>query len=400
MAAFEDNPMGIDFDFENPVEVEEQIVETTGISMGEEDLPKEEETEIELPDSKTGFSLGSEEEVEEVQTETKVTPKEEEKEDFGDLEALSEVAPTLANLLYEKGHITELPDGVDPDQFSLEDFWKTVDHNIKKKEEGGFLKGVQYEQTRIVNKLPDIAKDILAYSLGDNLEDGDVLAYIESLTRSRSLKELSPENTVDAEKIITEYYKANGWTKDEIEDKVNALIEGDLLLKEAKLVKPKLDSQAESIARAKVEEQQKIAQYDKQMQEHLDQRVRSILDTGKLKNIDLSKDELVFLYNAVMNNEVPVTLKGGKQVEMGLAEYLVRKNKYDTKEGNLENLLLGLLVMQNGYDAIERFVAKAAREKETSLFVREQKFSNAKKKGSSTPSQQKERTGGFILRVK
>lgn len=404
MSAFEDNPMGIDFNFENPVELEEEkVIETTGISMGEEDPLEEIEG--------TGYTLnfeGETEESEEDPVEDKVIeepvketvePQKSTDDDLGDLSALSEVAPTLANLLYERGHITELPEDVDPEKFSLEDFWKTVDHNIKKKEETGFVKGVKYEQSRIVSKLPDVAKDILAYSLGDNLEDQDVISYMESLLKSKSIKDLSPENVVDAEKIVSEYYKASGWNSEEIKEKVNTLLEGDLLKKEAALLKPKLDAQAEAIARSKVEEQQKLAEMDRQMQENLETRVRSILDTGKLNDIELTRDELIFLYNAAVNNEVPVTVKGGKTVEMGLAEYIVRKHKYDTQGGNLENLLLGLLVIEQGYEAIEKFIGKKARSQEASNFVREFKFSNAKKKGGTTPND-KTKSGGFILNIK
>lgn len=394
MSEFENKPLGIDFNFDNPVELDIDLEEGNLFSIEkEEEIPEEPEVQLEEEEleEKTPPTVPGEE----LEETTESTTEEPVATEFPELENF---APTLANLLHEKGHIVEVPEGVDSENFGIEDFWKTVDYNIQKKEEAKFVEGVQHEQQRIVDKLPNLAQDILAYSLGDNLDDEDVFSYMQSLVHSREITSLNPEQAGDAETIVKEYYKQTGWKDEEIITKLNNLIEREELKSEALFLKPKLDEKASQIAQQKVEQQKQLEQYDREMQQNLEQRVSSVLGTGKLKDIPLSKEEVSFLYNAAVNNEIPVRVKGGKKVEMGFAEYLIRKHKYDTQSGNLENLLLGLLVMEHGTDAVEKFVAKKARTKEVNEYTRQMKFSGKKKGGSTQQKQSKSHTGGFIFK--
>lgn len=397
MSEFESQSTGIDFNFDNPIELDIELEKEENTDLFTLNPQVEEPEEVIEEVVETEEPTETEEPV--VQTEQPLEVKTEEPIEQGtqDLEGLEEIAPVLASILHQKGHITELPEGVDAENFGAEDFWKTVEHNINKTAENKFVEGIQYEQKRLVEKLPNLAQDVLAYSLGDNLDDEDVFSYMQSLVQSKELTSLNPETPGDAERIVTEYYKQAGWKPEEISTKVNDLIQREALQGEAVFLKPKLDEQATRIAQEKVQQQRQLEEYDKKMQKDLETRVSSLLSTGKINEVPLTREEVSFLYNAAVNNEIPVRVKGGKQVEMGFAEYLVRKHKY-SQEGNLQNMLLGLLVMEHGTEAIEKFVAKKARTKEVNEYTRQMKFSGKKKGGRTTTKSSPKNTGGFIFK--
>lgn len=299
--------------------------------------------------------------------------------------------PNVANFLAEKGYFTELPEGVNADQFDEDAFVKTYEHNLQRERYSAWEQGVKEEQERIVGKLSPIMQKALSYNLQNpNVEDVDIASYIQKISDNSFAQELSVENHAD--KIVRDYYgKVAGWNPKEVEDKIAGLTASDSLKKEAEILKPKLQTHISGLVKQKEEEARLIAEQTQAINQELGGKVNNLLRGGKLNNIPITREEAGFIQQALLNNEVPVNLRG-KKVEMGYAEALVLQQKY---QGNLENLALGLLIIKNGPAAIEKFIGKQARTKETEKFIKQTKFSNTKKKSVSTDKHQMYDTGGL-----
>ena len=296
----------------------------------------------------------------------------------------------IANYLSENGLIKDVPDDIDLEDFKRDDFLKLMQYNVDLEGKTKFNEGVEFANNKLVNKLDDFTKKVMAYNLDNpNADESDIQSYVSSLMYSEDITKLTPEN--DAEKIVREYYRSIDWDKPAVDNKVVQLIELDALQSEAKTLKPKLDLKATKIANEKAQHAQAIKDYDLSLQEQLRERVTNTLDTGKLNGVELSKEQAQFLYAATMNDDTPVTIKG-KRVEMGFAEALIRNAKYNPKS-NMEDLMLGLLVIQGGKTAIEKFYKKQAKTEIAKEFSNTFKFSNNKKKVTHVPKNNEIGTG-------
>ena len=360
------------------------------------DKPVTESGELDI--SKLGFPVETLEEPTEVieSTETKETEEvievsdsvqTEEPTDTGYLEYI----PSVANFLSERGLIKEVPQGIDLEAFDEDAFVKTMEHNMELEKYAAWEQGVKEEQERIVGKLSPLAQKMLSYNLQNpNADDKEISSYLQSITENDFIQELDVESHSD--KIVRDYYKkVVGWSAKEVEDKVATLVASDTLKKEAELLKPKLSAHVGNIVKQKTEQAALIAEQTRLVNEQLGGKVNDLLRTGKINGIPLTRDEGSFIQTALLNNEVPVNLKG-KKVEMGYAEALVLQQKY---QGNLENLALGLLIIKNGPEAVEKFISKQARTKETEKFIKQNKFSNTKKKSVSVDKNEMYNTGGL-----
>lgn len=304
-------------------------------------------------------------------------------------------SPLIGDYLATNGFITELPEGINADEFDEDALLKTIEHNIKLRQQEAWSQAIQTEQQRIVSKLSPLAQKVLSYNLDNpNADDGDLESYINSLTAANAVTNLDIEK--DANQIVSDYYnKVLGWNNEEVNEKIANLIETDTLANEAKIVKPKLETHVSKLAEQKAREAEAIAEQTRLVNQQLGENVKSLLSKGSLNDIPLSREEAGFIFNALMNNEVPVKL-GGKKVEMGYAEAFVLQQKY---QGNLENLALGLLVMKDGIKGIEKFIGKKARSKETEAFIRENRFSNNRKKSTTGDNNASYSTGGLNFKM-
>lgn len=284
-------------------------------------------------------------------------------------------ADGIANALSELGFIDSVPDGVDVDEFDMGSLKKLLtyrDDTIKKET---YEKAVNEERQRIVSKLTPSVQQIVAFNLEHpNADDGDVKGFIESMDVVKRITELDPDS--DAEKIVREYYKSAGFTYEEVEEKVEDLVELNKLKREASRLKPKLDAKAQEIVKEEKDKISRIREYEEHLQQNLNDRVMAELKKERINGINITREEASFVYNALLNNEVPVMIKG-KQVEMGFLEALVMREKY---EGNLENVMLAALVLNGGSKAIEKFFANEAKKEEVEKIVNQIKFSNRKRK--------------------
>jgi hypothetical protein len=345
-------------EFYNPLDIQEDSsTNEEALQKVVDDFPVEETVETEDVAAEEDFQEFSESVVNDDKEEDQEEQEEEEESDAEDGVA------GIANYLSENGLIKDVPKDIDLEDFKRDDFLKLMQHNVD-------LEG----KTNLDNP---------------NADEADIHSYVSSLMYSEDITKLTPEN--DAEKIVREYYKSIDWDKQAVDNKVIQLVELDALQSEAKTLKPKLDVKATKIANEKAQHAQAIKDYDLSLQEQLRERVTNTLDTGKLNGVELSEEQAQFLYAATMNDDTPVTIKG-KRVEMGFAEALIRNAKYNPKS-NMEDLMLGLLVIQGGKTAIEKFYKKQAKTEIAKEFSNTFKFSNNKKKVTHVPKNNEIGTG-------
>jgi hypothetical protein len=294
-----------------------------------------------------------------------------------------DVYPQFADKLADLGYITEIPEDVDPEKFDSNAFWKTLEHNFQRQAQEAYERGLEEERQYLTQSLSPLSSSILDYNLTNpNTSDEDILAYVQAKMFENTVGNLNPDKESDAERIITEYYLDQGWSSSDIEEKILTLTESSTLLKEAKLVHPKLVSRAQLISQRKTEDARMIAEAEERMRENLSNRVLGVLEQGELQGIPLSREDVNFIYHAVLNEDFQVPIRGGKKVQMPWAEALMYQHRYDQRNGNLENLMLGLLVMQKGIEPLKELFAVQGQNRATEEMVRQTRFSNQKKTGT------------------
>lgn len=303
-----------------------------------------------------------------------------------DYENLSNIAPAVAQLLADNGFFTELPPDVDEEQFDEDALIKTFKHNLGIAEQKSFDEGINYERQRLSSTLPETGIKLLEFLDNPNLDEDEIKDYLRSVIFENDITRLDPEDSFDAEKIVRAFYEQDGrFTREEVDTKIADLVQSDRLKREASILKPKVDAQASKLAQEQANMKKVIQDQEKQLQGFLVNRTKEMLNKGKLNGIPMTREDAELAYKLIVNNDIPIPVKGGKQVEMGYAELEIFKHKY-TKEGNLERLALGLLVMAKGESVIERYFAKQATTEATKDFINKQKFNFQKKSGQTSPN--------------
>lgn len=291
---------------------------------------------------------------------------EEESEETTDSNLYVNVINTLADLGYK-----EVWDGFDENEpVTEETLAKFVEHNVTKKVEEHF--------EDFFGSLTEYSKKIISYDL--NAKGEDVEGFLKTLIEENSIKSLSVENEYDQEKILRQWYKSEDkFTSEEINEKIGELKEAGLMEKEAKRIKPKLDLQAESIAKQKEEEQKMLREIENQASETYTNKVIETLKKGEIGGIKLNKDDITQIYSFLTNDEMQVTTHGGKKATMTPLEAIIFYNKYD-KNGSIENLALATLLLTNP-KKFEEVYSKRALTKVTNEVVNDIKKSNGLKIG-------------------
>lgn len=286
--------------------------------------------------------------------------------------------PEIANHLYTKGHIKHLPEDVNMEAFDLEAYEKTLVYNTEKLSEEKFTEGADAMRTSIMNKLSPFAQKIISYNLDNpNAEDSEIKQLTNELATTNYLTNLTVED--NSEEIVREYYKSDKWQDRDIDTKIDNLLSTDSLTAEAQIVKPRLDEKARAIVAQKEEENRQIQEFESNKRNSLKDEVIKQLQTGKLNGASIDRETAEFLYAAVLNEEQTVYL-GNRKVQMGYAEALMRDQKY---KGNIENVMLSLIVLRDGAEGIKKYYAQQAKNEEVKKHINEIKFSNNKKKSGS-----------------
>jgi len=351
----------IGLEFSNPEVInDEEFSDIIGLDFGKkepkaETEEKEEEEvvnkEEEEKDPKEGLSL-------------KADPKEEE------VETDEKVYVTAINELVDLGYEEVWEDFDENAPVTKETLTKFLEVNINKKVEESF--------DSFFTSLSDYSQRLIKYDV--NAKGENVDQFLRTLVEENQIKSLNVENEYDQEKILRQWYKnEDKFTSEEIDEKISELKDAGLMEKEAKRIKPKLDLEAESIARQKEEEQKNLRELEKKVSEDYTQRVINVLKEGQIKGVKLNKEDLSQVYSFLTNDEMEVTIHGGKKVTMTPLEAIIFFNKYD-KKGSLENLALATLLLTNP-EKFEDAYTKRAVTKVTNEVVKDIKKSNGLKIG-------------------
>jgi hypothetical protein len=208
----------------------------------------------------------------------------------------------------------------------------------------------------------------------NNPEIDDVKNFYQQLIYEVDIKSLNPNDSVEAERILEEYYKSLGENLEEARERIGNLKDP---ISEAIKVKPKLDKKVEDIALSKVEEQNQILAYDLETKKQVRGRVDKIFESKDLDGIPLTPEVKNFLKQVLVDDEVPVTIKG-KKVTLSGAEALIRLHKYDTDRGDLKHLMKTIIYLQ-APELFEKTIISKIEARETNRKIKESKESAAVK---------------------
>jgi hypothetical protein len=364
----------LDFNFNNPTKVSDAefadilSLEFADPTEGEGNKPDPKPEPKPTPPTNTNSNpLVTEEE----ETEEGVEFEEETQEDSNVINYES-----VINNLADKGFIKEAYEGFNEEEEITEDtLIKLLTHNLDKEKEGEF--------DNFISSLTPLTQRLLEFDANSDpkQKNKEVESYLKTLIEENSIKALDPENEYDQEKIVKQWYKSKeGYTPVEIEEKVQELKEAGLLQKESKRIKPKLDEEAEAIARKQEEDQRNLNVMKQKFDEQYNNKLINVLKTGKVGGINLSKEEATNLYSYMTADEVPVNI-GGKVTTMSHLEALLFFNKHH-ENGSIENLALATLLLTNP----EKFEKEYSRKMETKVteeFVKTHKYNNKIKTGEA-----------------
>lgn len=230
----------------------------------------------------------------------------------------------------------------------------------------------------------------------NNPEPDDVKNFYKLKVEEYDLKSLNPNDSVDAEKILIEYYKSLNEPIDIARERVANLKDP---ISEAVKVKPRLDKKIEQIALGKIEEQNKIMAYDMEAKKGLGERVNKIFESKDLAGIPLTNEVRKFLRDIILEDEVPMKING-KSVTVGGAEALVRIHKYAGEQGKLEHLMKAMIYL-HAPEFFEKTIIRDIQNRETNRMIKENKESKQIKAGITAPqllkSKPKEQPKGMIF---
>ncbi len=348
----------IGLEFSNPEVInDEEFSDIIGLDFGkkeeskENEPPAKEKEEEKKEEPVKGVSVKEEEEEEEIETDEKVYV-------------------TAINELVDLGYSEVWEDFDENAPVTKETLTKFLEVNINKKVEESF--------DSFFTSLSDYSQRLIKYDV--NAKGENVDQFLRTLVEENQIKSLNVENEYDQEKILRQWYKnEDKFTSEEIDEKISELKDAGLMEKEAKRIKPKLDLEAESIARQKEEEQKNLRELEKKVSEDYTQRVINVLKEGQIKGVKLNKEDLSQVYSFLTNDEMEVTIHGGKKVTMTPLEAIIFFNKYD-KKGSLENLALATLLLTNP-EKFEDVYTKRAVTQVTNEVVKDIKKSNGLKIG-------------------
>lgn len=299
-------------------------------------------------------------------------------------EELSGVEKTI-EYLHSKGIITDAYEGFDDEeQYDDETLVKLIEHNFDKR--------IDEQLMSFVEERSPLTQRILQYDVTSKGKGID--SFIKSLIEEANIKSLNPENEYDQEKIIGEFYKKEGFEQSEIDERIKDFKDNNLLEKEAKRLKPKLDAFAEKIAKEKEEQEVKAREVEEKVKEDYRKRVVENLKKGEISGIKLNRDEAGTLYSILTNEDFKVTLPNGKVQIMPALEAILYHHRFDQK-GSLENVMLAALLLTNREKFDEQYAKKATTEV-TKRFIREHTQNSKTKIGQTQTVKPKVEPTGSI----
>ena len=298
----------------------------------------------------------------------------------------------FANFFADKEFIKEVPEGVNKEALTIDAFWDIVDHNVKLREQENFALGREDALSQISSTLTPTALDIVNFQINNpNVTETEVNQYLEFVLYRNQVADLNPEDPYDAEQVVRQFLENMGnFSSEEVNDAVEGYKASNSLTKQALVLKPKLVAKLKEQEASRNRQTQAILEQERLVQEKMLGKVKEVVTKGKLKGIDLSEDERKFLIGVFSTDNIQVPVKGGKQVAMGYVDYLTYVNRY-TDQGNMENMMLAMLILGGKEEAIRRHYAEPIKKEETKKFFSDNKIKNQFKSSTAAPAPSPER---------
>ena len=286
----------------------------------------------------------------------------------------------------------DIEDELSAEEFGFEQFMSSVKKGLEIKKQ----KQIEEKENAIIDAfkkelggLSEITRKGIEFERY-NQDDNSVADFYKTLVYKSDITSLNPDLERDAEKILREWNKIQGLSSEESEETISDFKEAGKLSRQASIIKPKLDSKAAEISKMKLDEQRIIDEQEEELKSGLEEKVRSILNTGKVGNIPIDKQLATWLYRSVVQDEIPVKIKG-KTVNLTGAEALVMYHKYDEK-GSVERLMQSLIFLTDP-EKFDSTYAKEVKMKETERYVSDHKIAAQRKAGRDVATESKNKLG-------
>lgn len=362
-------PLEIDFSIEEGQEHDKEILPDL-IDEVEEEGDEQDPDQPDVPDKKSDAKPEVNLEVEDITLEDKDVEVPSDNSIY--LNVINEMLETgiFDNENFYEGFTEE----TEPSPEVLKKF---IEYNIELREQRAI--------EEFVSNISPIAQRILNFDI--NSDGKETSIFLKSLIEEDNIKSLNVENEYDQEKILRLWYGNEDWTPAEIEEKIADLKNASLLAKEATKIKPKLDAKAETIAKEQESAQEMLRNIEHQRKEQFFNKVESIVKTGKVDDLILSKEDAQKIMSLLLIDDVPVKLPEGRELKMNYLEAEIFRHKY-SNTGN-PNLLVQVAYLLSNPEKFYQQYANKVRTKEVNEFVKEKKFSVSPK---SVPTKAKDKT--------
>jgi hypothetical protein len=275
--------------------------------------------------------------------------------------------------LVEKGILAGFED--DSPIKSKEDLEKLIEGNKKAWVEEATAKVVEEQ----LDSLPDEVKLIVDYAKNGGQ---DFKTLFTLMSQNHELRSYDIEKPEDQRAIVRNYYTAQGWTEDEVEEEVINLVESEKLGSQASKLKPKLDKMNADLIAEQTELQEKREAQKKQMSQFMTRNVVETVQKGQLGDIKLSKEEQQDIYNALVKEQYQSL--GGKTNRLGA---LLDKIQYI--EPNYE-LLAKVTMYLSDPVGFEKKLREAVKTEVTAQTVKKIKIDQNKQKIGSNYNPEKD----------
>lgn len=242
---------------------------------------------------------------------------------FGEEETDEDSYDTVLKSLNEDA-IIELAEG--KEYKGIDGFKEAIVDNIK-------LGIDSYKQ-----KFPEKVKDLLKY-----IEDGGSFEDYQSILDEVDYSTVDIKNETNKRLIVQDYYLSLGYEDDDIEERINILVEKDKLDKEAELAKTKLSTTQKTNRERKIQEQTQKAEENKQKiqkdKEKFKESIMSLEDFQGFKVTAKDKQDIYdYLTIPVKEGKSQFQIDSADPKVLSMLAFLAKKKfKFDNLEKSVKS---------------------------------------------------------------
>lgn len=256
--------------------------------------------------------------------------------------------------LNKEGYIRkDLPEGVE----AVTDL-KTYTQILKYNHDLDLKQLKQFTIEEVYNNLKDdldpFTKQVLSFALDKKTKGGNVQNHAKALLYTVDVYNLDTEDPISQEEIIREYQRFKTDDEKEIQDYIDLIKDNPEKLKQKAIeFKPKLVELSKKEAMKEIDNQKLVEQEETERKSYFTNKLIDQLQKGLIGDIPISKEEAGWLYNASVDDTIPVKIKGQK-TNMNAFDYLGHFHKYN-EQGDINLYLTALMLMKDPAKVINHF---------------------------------------------